>query len=51
MIRSTVAHVGGWEAHDLHDLGLAPWIYLCRTDPARHLMTAGEDLNHLEKMI
>ena len=39
----SVAHIAGWEPHNLHDLAQVSWVgsVLNRSDPAQILMTAG----------
>ena len=44
-----LAHVVGWEQHILYDLQhIVPGLDLYYTDPAQHLITAGQDLDDLD---
>ena len=47
-----LAHVDGWEPNSLHlnRTCLLGWICTIYTDPARHLRTAGEDLDDLDDL-
>ena len=40
-----MAHVVGRESYNLHDLGHVSWVGFVCTDPAKHLTTAGYDLD------
>ena len=49
LVRSTVAHVAGWEAYNLHDLGhVSCGLDLYYADPAQPLTAAGGELDYLD---
>ena len=48
-MKQTTSTVVGWEAQNLHGLGLVSWVGCVHcTDPAQHLVTAGQDVDDLD---
>ena len=52
MICYDLAHVAEWEPYNLHDqyTALVPGLELYHTDPAQHIITAGDNLDDLDDL-